>query len=141
MGITLVKPLSFSSFLSISFFSLTALSVSSFHYQLCSPVSFLPVDLPHGSSTHFLIISAISSLHCSTFSVVASSMFDSLSTKFLRNFSFVSSSFSFHHLIRFRPAALLCHVFLTTRLAISTLRCPLTALYSFCIHLHALSST
>ena len=94
---------------SLSFFFLTALSVSSFHHQHPSPVFFL------------------SSHHCSTFYVVASSMFDSLSTRFLRNFSFVSSSLSFHHLNRFLPAALLCLVFFTTRSAISILCCVVIA--------------
>ena len=111
----LYSTLSFSSpvlfqIFSLSFFSLTALSVSSLHHQRSSPVFFLPVDPPHRSSPHFLICWAISSHHCSTFSVVASSMFDSLSTRFLRNFSFVSSCLSFHHLYRFLPAALLCLV-------------------------------
>ena len=120
------SPVLFQTF-SLSFLSLTALSVSSFHHQLSSPVFFLPDDLPHTSSPHFLICSAISSHHCSTFSVVASSMFDSLSTIFLRNFSFVFSSFSFHHINRFLAAALLCLVFFTTRSAISILCCVVIA--------------
>ena len=128
----LYSTLSFSSpvifhIFNLSFFYLTALSVSSFHHQLSNPAFFFPVDLPHSSSPHVLICSAISSHDCPTFSVVASSVVDSLSTRCLRNFSFVSSYFTFHHIISFLPAALRCLVFFTTRSAISSLCCVVIA--------------
>ena len=84
---------------SLSFFSLTAFSVSSFHHQLSSPGFFFPDDLPQMSSPHVLICLAVSSHHSSTFVVITSIPLDSMSTTHLLKFSLTFSSFSFHHLI------------------------------------------
>ena len=107
---------------SLSFFSLTAFSVSSFHHQLSNPGFFFPGDLPQISSPHVLICLAVSSHHSSTFVVITSIPLDSMSSTHLMKFSFTLSSFSFHHLICFLPSALLCLVAFTSNSATST-RC------------------
>ena len=97
---------------SLSFFSLTAFSVSSFNHQLSSPGVFFPDYLPQISSPHVLICLAVSSHHSSTFVVITSIQLDSMSTIHLLKFSFTFSSFSFHHLICFLPSGLLCCLYL-----------------------------
>ena len=117
-------PLSSNALLQVSRYSVVSVS-SSPHSTMSSANIINPGTSFLTSSVN--TCSAISSHHCSTCSVVASYMFDSLSTRFLRNLSFVSSSFSFHHLIRFFPAALRCLVFVSIRSAISILCCVVIA--------------
>ena len=107
---------------SLSFFSLTAFSVSSFHHQRSSPGFFSPDDLPQISSPYVLIYLAVSSHHSSTFFVITSILLDSMSTTHFMKFPFTFSSFSFHHLICFLPSALLCLVAFTSNSATTT-RC------------------
>ena len=104
---------------SLSFFSLTDFSVSSFHPQLSSPGLFFPADLPQMSSPHVLICLAVSSHHSST--ILSSSLqFRWIVCRL--HISFTFSSFSFHHMICFLLSALLCLVAFTSNSATST-RC------------------
>ena len=104
---------------SLSFFFLTAFSVSSFHHQRSSPGFFFPDDLPQISSPYVLICLAVSSHHSSTFVVITSIPLDSLWTTHLMKFPFNFSSFSFHHLICFLPSSLL-RIVAFTRYSIGT---------------------
>ena len=114
---------------SLSSFSLTAFSVSSFHHQLSSLAFFFPDDLPHTSSPQDLINPAVSSHHYSTFSVVTSCAFAILSTTLLLKPSLTSLFFSFHHRINFRPSTLLFLVALTSSSVISTRYCVVMAYF------------
>ena len=117
---------------SLSFFSLTAFSVSSFHHQLSSPGFFFPDDLPQISSPHVLICLAVSSHHSSTFVVITSIPLDSMTyTPDIIWLVLVHSLFS---------AANVCNCTLRHSVRLSLLRYHIGLhVYDVCTHLIAVS--